>query len=798
MLRVIGCLRDQHDPRLVALAALICILSCFTASTLLSRAQRTLGRSRLLWIGVAGFEFGCSVWSLHFIAMLAFMPHLRIAYDVGMTLGSIVVAIAGALLGFLIAAPGRRTPLRVLSGALMLTLAIAAMHYTGVEAMRLEGRFTLDPATVAWSFALCAALCIAAVAAMTKLESVWRQSLVTVLLSAAICSLHFVGMSALRIDLGLGSAVSGALLGSGALAWVVATMSISLILLSLALSIMDRMLCDRACEEKDRLRKLTAVSFEGLLIERDGVIIDANTRLCEFSGRSLPELIGTPVATLFAGSTSVDSEAASWTLEASDHFLRRANGPPMPVELLAQPVGIERNRAVAIAIRDLTARRDSEAALHRLAHHDAVTGLANRLLLDLRMRQAFESPQPVQRGAVLCLDLDRFKSVNDLLGHAAGDKLLVEVSLRLAAQLRQSDTLARLGGDEFVIMMPDATDMPACRSLAQRIVQCMSEPFVLDDQHVVVGVSIGIALYPQDGRCGEELLRCADIAMYRSKEDGRGTYRLFEAEMDAELQQRRALERDLRVAIEREQLQLYYQPLVSCETGAIEGYEALLRWYNPTRGFVSPADFIPVAEESGLILPLGQWVIRTACAAAAAWDAPLRIAVNLSPAQFKQIDLVASIVAILADTGLLATRLEIEVTEGVLINDPERAVSILSDLRALGIKVSLDDFGTGYSSLSYLRQFPLDKIKIDRSFIMDVGRDEKSAPIVRAVVALAHSLGLTVTAEGVETQGQLDLLQNQSCNQVQGYLLGRPAPLARHARNWAGEKSEPLVEPALA
>jgi EAL domain-containing protein (putative c-di-GMP-specific phosphodiesterase class I) len=243
---------------------------------------------------------------------------------------------------------------------------------------------------------------------------------------------------------------------------------------------------------------------------------------------------------------------------------------------------------------------------------------------------------------------------------------------------------------------------------------------------------------------------------------------------------------------------LFYQPLVSCVTGTIEGYEALLRWNHPIRGFVSPVDFIPIAEESGLILALGQWVIETACATAAAWDRPLRVAVNLSPAQFKQTDLVNRIMTTLTDTGLQPERLEVEVTEGVLINDPERAISILSDLRALGVKISLDDFGTGYSSLSYLRQFPLDKIKIDRSFIVDVGQDERSAPIVRAVVALAHSLGLTVTAEGVETQGQLDLLQGQSCNQVQGFLLGRPAPLGLPAAARAGESCDAVAEHAVA
>ena len=772
----------------MVLAGLICLLACFTASALLSRAQKASSRQKLLWVGVASFEFGCGVWSLHFVAMLAFMPGLRVSYDLQTTIWSIVIAVAGGFGGFLTACSGRRSVPRIIGGAAILTLAICGMHYAGVAAMRLEGTFRLNPAMVAWSVGLSAAFCVAAVACMTELVSVGRQAFVALLLSAAICSLHFVGMAAINLRLGLGPGLSGALVGSGALALVVAASSIALVVLSLSLSIVDRLLCERACE-KVRLRQLTAVSFEGLLIEKDGVVLDANTRMSEFSGYPVSELVGRPIASLFA---------APWAPDASEQLLRRACGAPMPVELLAQPIDVERNKATAIAVRDLTARRDSEAALHRLAHHDALTGLANRLLLDLRMRQAFETPEPsVQRGSVLCLDLDRFKAVNDLLGHAAGDKLLVAVSLRLAALLRQSDTLARLGGDEFVILMPDAADMPSCQALAQRIVGRMSEPFELDGQQVVVGVSIGIALYPQDGRNGAELLRCADIAMYRSKEEGRGTYRLFESEMDAELQQRRALERDLRWAIEARQMALFYQPLVSCETGAIEGYEALLRWNHPTRGFVPPVDFIPIAEEGGLILALGQWVIETACATAAGWESPLRVAVNLSPAQFKQTDLVARIMTVLAETGLKPERLEVEVTEGVLINDPERAISILSDLRALGVRISLDDFGTGYSSLSYLRQFPLDKIKIDRSFIVDVGQDERSAPIVRAVVALAHSLGLTVTAEGVETQGQLDLLQGQSCNQVQGFLLGRPAPLER-VQGVEAQDIRDLVEESVA
>ena len=790
MLRVFQCLVDHHDPRLVVLAALICFLASFTAAALMSRAQACSGKQRLFWIGAAAVEFGCGVWSLHFVAMLAFMPGMPISYDLAPTLWSVVIAMLGSFGGFLLAAAGRRDPVRVVGAAAMLTLAIGGMHYTGVAAMRLDGSFRLDPGTVACSVGTSAAFCIAAVISMGQLRTVGRQGLTTLLLSIAICALHFVGMAAMDFQAGESQGRSGMLLGSSALAFVVAMSGITLVLLSLALSIVDRLLCDRACEEKARLRKLTAISFEGLIIERGGLVVDANERLGEFSGYALADIIGKPIEAILSAAGASHGDATTWPA-GGDHVLRRACGNTMPVELLVQSIALDGREATAIAIRDLTARRAGEAALHRLAHYDALTGLANRVLLDTRMHQAFEEPhRPVRFGAVLCLDLDRFKPVNDLLGHAMGDKLLIAVSLRLGALLRQSDTLARVGGDEFTILMPDAGDIAACRSLASRIVQSMLEPFRLDDQQVVVGVSIGIALCPQDGDKAEELLRCADIALYRSKEEGRGTYRLFEARMDAELQHRRALERDLRAAIDQKDLELHYQPLVNGGTGQVEGYEALLRWHHPTRGFVSPATFIPIAEESGLILPLGQWVLETACAAAAAWDVPRRVAVNLSPAQFKQTDLIERIMGALDQTGLSADRLEIEVTEGVLINKPERAIVLLSSLRSSGVRVSLDDFGTGYSSLSYLRQFPLDKIKIDRSFISDLGIDEKSTSIVRAVITLAHSLGLSVTAEGVETREQFDLLRLQLCDQVQGYLLGRPGPLEQPGTTSVAEDAD--------
>ena len=433
---------------------------------------------------------------------------------------------------------------------------------------------------------------------------------------------------------------------------------------------------------------------------------------------------------------------------------------------------------------DMTEQQAASTRISFMAHYDSLTGLPNRVLFDQRLQEALDAAgQHGAAVAVFGLDLDRFKPVNDTYGHAVGDKLLMAVAKRLQGLLRDTDVAARFGGDEFAVMLPLAQEADlACLATAERIVTRLSEPFTIDDHALNIGVSIGIALFPADGDTGEELQRCADIAMYRAKEAGRSTFRVFEPSMDEALQARRSLERDLRAALDEGVLELHYQPLVCCQTGTAQGYEALLRWQHPTRGAVPPSVFVPLAEETGLILRLGQWVMETACRDAAGWVEPAMVAVNLSPLQFRQPDLAATVLNTLSWTGLDPSRLEIEITEGILMENPERAVETLGALRDAGVRVSLDDFGTGYSSLSYLRQFPLDKIKIDKSFIMDLASDPQSASIVEALVTLAHTLDLTVTAEGVETSEQLAALQRHLCDQVQGFLLGRPSPNQRRTQ----------------
>ena len=428
---------------------------------------------------------------------------------------------------------------------------------------------------------------------------------------------------------------------------------------------------------------------------------------------------------------------------------------------------------------DISPRKAAEAQVAHMARHDALTDLPNRTLFHERLDQRLaEVRRSGGSGAVLCLDLDRFKLVNDTLGHLAGDAVLRTVAARLRAVLRVEDTVARLGGDEFAILLDGVSEPVTVAALANRRIAAVQVPIILGEQHVDIGLSIGIALAPTHGADGESVFRHADLALYRAKAEGRGTFRFFTPEMDEAATERRGLERDLRHAIARGELALHYQPQVKTATGGLGGFEALLRWHHPTRGPVSPAVFIPLAEEAGLIVALGEWALRTACRDAATWRDGLKVAVNLSPRQFGQVDLPETVLAILTETGLSPTRLELEITETAIINDMGRALSFLRRLKALGIAIAMDDFGTGYSSLTTLLAFPFDKIKIDRTFVSRMEESPQAAAIVRAVSDLGRSLRMGVVAEGVETATQLRYLTEVACDEVQGYLTGRPQPIA--------------------
>ena len=445
---------------------------------------------------------------------------------------------------------------------------------------------------------------------------------------------------------------------------------------------------------------------------------------------------------------------------------------------------------------DITDRRETESRMAHMAYHDSLTDLPNRAAFLLALSQMIEAcKDTTEEFAVLSIDLDRLKEINDVFGHEVGDKLLIEVSRRIEKAV-QGGVISRLSGDEFGLII-DGAQPEAALNLANRLLETMREEIVIDGRSLRMGLTTGISIFPRNGGTAEELLANADAALFRAKAKSRGSVSFYAAEMDQQVRDRRALHQDLSTAIRNGDLSLHYQPQARARhkivTDHVLGFEALARWVHPVRGFVPPSEFIPLAEESGLIVEMGEWILREACREAASWPKDLQIAVNLSPAQFMHGDLVGLVHSILIETGLAPGRLELEITEGVLIEDFDRGLSLLRRLKALGVRIAMDDFGSGYSSLTYLQSFPFDKIKIDRAFVMNLGRNTQSAAIIRAMIGLGHGLNISIVAEGVETQEQLSFLADEACDQVQGYFLGKPAPMADYAE-WIGrEKTVSLV-----
>jgi diguanylate cyclase (GGDEF)-like protein len=470
--------------------------------------------------------------------------------------------------------------------------------------------------------------------------------------------------------------------------------------------------------------------------------------------------------------TQLSRRRAELQVALANQELRRAN------EDLERRVEERTSRLIDANQRlkeEIADREELQAKSQYLAYHDSLTGLGNRLLfkeqLDEALKDVSVTPHPL---AVLFLDLDGFKAVNDTLGHSVGDLLLKSIAAKLRDLLPSTDRIARLGGDEFAILQISSAQPISSTQIAERIIEMVGQPHDIDGHEVTVGASIGVAIARPGEISTENLLKSADLAMYSAKSEGRGTYRIFDPQMDAMVQTRRSLERDMRTALAQGGFELYYQPLVNLQTKRVTAFEALMRWNHKERGVVPPSEFIPVAEDMGLIVQLGEWALRHACMEAVAWPDDVRVCVNLSPLQFSKGNLVSTVVSALASSGLPASRMELEITESVLLEKSERNIAILNQLRKLGVRISMDDFGTGYSSIGYLRSFPFDKIKIDQSFVRDLLVDKGSLAIVRAIAGLGVSFGMTTTAEGVETEEQMRCLNLEGCIEVQGYLFSKP------------------------
>lgn len=666
MITVLGCIVREHNIWLVILAVLICGAGSWVTARLFHRTVGTSGAQWAGWLFLTALTAGVAIWCTHFIAMLGFDAGVPVGFDTELTALSLVIAIAGSTVGFVIAGSGlaRFTP--ALGGAVV-GLSIAAMHYTGMVAYRVQGLVSWDTPYLVASIVLSVAL--SAVALHSGMQpGRHARNIMAGVLALAIAALHFTGMTAFRVE---------------------------------------PMLVDGSFSNPEALQGL-ALTVAGMAL----IIVGAGF--------------------------------ASFLIDDS-------------------------------------VRAESFEQLRRMAMNDTLTGLPNRANFSERLDHEIGRARDAGgKLALIGIDLNRFKEINDLRGHNAGDEVLRILGRRMKGLLRpeEGEFVARIGGDEFAAIsrMEDKADIS---DLLARLEGALFKPIRLEESEVVTGASFGVAVWPDDAADKATLISNADLAMYRAKADPLRKACFYEPSMDETVRVRRSLAADLREALARDQLSIHYQVQTSVATGQIRGYEALLRWEHPHLGSIPPSEFIPLAEEHGLILPIGEWVLRTACAEAVTWSPPYRVAVNMSAAQFAHADLPQLVMEVLLETGLAPERLELELTESTIFSDKERALHMLRQIKALGVRIALDDFGIGYSSLDTLLSFPFDRIKIDRSFFGSATTNPQTVAIIRAVLALGKSFGIPVLAEGIETHDQLSMLNTEGCDEAQGFLLGRPAPLGQ-------------------
>ncbi len=777
MRSVLDSLVAHHDPRLVLLAVALCVFGAVTTMNVATRASGANSIKPWVWFLLLAVYSGSTVGATHFIAQLAFLVSVPATYQSGLTALAFIVGSAVMGFGLYLAVrgePSRRD--RMIGGGVM-GAGVAALHYLGMAGVRIPGELSYSLVAVLGSVFVSVALGAAALPLALETSNPRTKSAAAMLVVLMVLGLHFIGMSGTVVELGLASEPQPSGVSRAILVMMVAMVSVFVLCTGMVGALLDQRESHRLAAEADRLRALADGAFEGIIVHRNGLVVDANAaarRMLRLSGRDVD--LTTPVILDFLVSPPVARSTTAGTLEAN---IPRPDGSTFPAEIGRRSIVLtDGTQGEVFAIRDISESKAAEARIAHLALHDSLTGLPNRRFFRELVRKSMSAAQRSgQRAAVITLDINDFKNVNDVHGHPGGDEVLRVISNRIVATLRESDIAANFGGDEFAILQVGANQPKQAIALVERLTASLQRPIPVNHAEIVVSVSIGVALSPDDGTTPEELIRSADTAMHRAMEDNQTACLFFEPEMNDALIARRRIEGGLRRAVAEGGLTLVYQPIVDARTRAPVAFESLVRWRDPVLGNVMPDAFIPVAEETGLIVQIGEFVLRRACEDAARWPRNLRVAVNLSAVQFRRPGLVDLVRRTLRETGLPGDRLEIEITETLLIENRDQALRVLKELRGLGVRIAMDDFGTGYSSLSYLQSFPFDKIKIDRVFVSDIPGNAQNASIVGAVVAMGKSLGMRVVAEGVETETQAELLGRLECDEMQGYLIARPMPI---------------------
>lgn len=784
-----------YNLALVILSILVAIFSSFAALDISSQIKTSREISYPKWIISGGLVLGLGIWSMHFIAMLAFHLSVDVTYSVSIVILSILPAVISCGIAFYIISKPSINWFQLILGALFIGVGIISMHYIGMEAMRMGASIEYDPFLWLLSALIAFATSLVALYLMFYLPEEsgfqWKRLLSSILMGIAISGMHYTGMSAASFEPAHHHMdTTGSSVDSTFLAYSIGIGMLLILILAFSSVRITRKMKTQSDEWDRMFQSVIESANHGIIVtDKNGTILQWNEGAQHIFGYAKEDVTGSNISIIIperyqeAHRKGMERYASTKTPRVIGTTVElsgcRKDGSEFPLEMSLGTWETDKGTFFSSIIQDVTERKMTEEKISSLVYLDPLTGLPNRRLLNDRLTSALDqAKENNQIFSLLNIDLDHFKFINDSFGHLIGDRLLQEVAGRLQEFAAKSDTISRIGGDEFVLLLPN-TDYNKAAEYSKNILKTLNQPFYIKNEEMFITPSIGISMFPADGDDVETLMKHADIAMYRVKEEGKNRFQFFTQEMNQSVSRKSRIAIGLRKGLEQGEFSIHYQPQIDLKTEEIIGVEALIRWTHPELGNISPVEFIPVAEDTGIIVQIGEHVLRTACRQNKEWqDAGLpkfRVAINISARQFSQSNLCEVVRDALSDSGLEPNYLELELTESI-IQGSKTAIETMQELKSMGIHLSIDDFGTGYSSLSYLKLFPIDSLKIDRYFTRNINVDSKDAALVDTIIKMAHSLGLNVIAEGIETTDQLEFLTQKQCNQAQGYYFNRPLP----------------------